>query len=65
MKLDFVFSAMSDLTNDSRAGLVVVDHFSVTFLVDNCIEWWGNVYLSDEHSQGSLQDDQTPPRLHP
>lgn len=30
--------AMSDAT-ESRAGLVLVDSFTVTFLVDNCIEW--------------------------
>ncbi|KAI9569745.1 beta-lactamase-like protein [Boletus coccyginus] len=30
---------MSDASSDSRAGLVVVDKFTVTFLVDNCIEW--------------------------
>lgn len=33
---------MSDASTDSRVGLVVVDDFTVTFLVDDCIEWWGH-----------------------
>jgi len=36
---EFMPPAMSDASSDSRAGLVVVDNFTVTFLVDNCIEW--------------------------